>query len=453
MKDETKIRQNIEWLKKNYFSDPARQRQLKKGEILLHPGQFNDSLFLVREGLVAGHIQHGDGQQFEIFRSGRDNLIGAYSFFSDTHYSYATVRAEEATVVSFLTHKDLEGDDGFAYGEFAIRMLPVVVDEIYIRQLLAHRMSIENQQTMQRLHQAEKLATLGQLAAGLAHELNNALGVILRKSEWLSDRLSEYIREKDSRGLYPIFEKGLTEGQPLASTEVRRRKRALEKEFGLRPNVAKSLAKLGATDQQIDEYRHALPEVAARANYYYETGLALHDMLIAARHATKVVQSVRELGVATRTQPIPTDIDQTLREALNLLDETLRPFRVGVQLSGALPVISANPSDWVQVWVNLIKNAAEALEDAKTPQPLITAHSEKRNDTILVSITDNGPGIPEALQEQIFQPNFTTKKEGLSFGLGLGLSIVQKIIETYRGSISVESRPGNTTFRVIIPIN
>lgn len=452
MKEKIKVRQHIEWLKKNYFSDPARQRRLAKGEILLHPGKYNDSLYLIREGMLAGYIDHGTGRQYEIFRSGYDNLVGAYSFFSDTHYSYATVRAEEPTVVSFLTHKDLEGDDGFAYGEFAIRMLPVVVDEIYIRQLLAHRMSIENQQTMQRLHQAEKLATLGQLAAGLAHELNNALGVILRKSEWLSERLTEYIREKDSRGLYPIFEQGLQEGQSLASTEVRRRKRELEKQFDLRPNLAKSLAKLGASDEQIRQYRDVLPEVTERANYYYETGLALHDMLIAARHATKVVQSVRELGVATRRQPQPTDIDHTLRQALNLLDETLRPFRVTVQLSGALPAITANPSDWVQVWVNILKNAAEALQDAGIAHPTIAVRSETAQQTIRVSITDNGPGIPEDLQAQIFQPNFTTKKEGLSFGLGLGLAIVQKIVETYRGHIAVDSRPGQTTFTVEIPV-
>jgi hypothetical protein len=72
---------------------------------------------------------------------------------------------------------------------------------------------------------------------------------------------------------------------------------------------------------------------------------------------------------------------------------------------------------------------------------------------VTVSITDNGPGIPENLRDKIFQPSFTTKKEGLSFGLGLGLSIVQKIVETYRGGISVESRPGRTTFTVQIPVN
>lgn len=451
MNEKTKVRQHIEWLKKNYFSDPSRQRRLEKDEVLLHPGQYNESLFLIREGTLAGYIEHGTGQQFEIFRSGRDNLVGAYSFFADTHYSYATVCAEEPTLVSFLTLKDLEGDDGFAYGEFAIRMLPVVVDEIYIRQLLAHRMSIENQQTMQRLHQAEKLATLGQLAAGLAHELNNALGVILRKSEWLAERLAEYIQEKDNRGFYPIFEKGLQEGQALPSTEVRKRKRDLEKKFDLRPNLAKSLAKLGATDAQIRQYRDQLPAMTERANYYYETGLALHDMLVAAGHATKVVQSVRELGVATRRRPAPTDIDRTVREALNLLDEYLRPFQVDIQLSGDLPPITANPSDWVQVWVNIVKNAAEALHDSDVSHPTITIRSEAGRDAIRVAIADNGPGIPAPLQEHIFQPNFTTKKEGLSFGLGLGLAIVQKIVETYRGRISVDSRPGSTTFTVEIP--
>ncbi len=449
MKENNKVKRHIEWLKRNYFSDPGKRLPLSDGELLLRPGQYNERLFLILEGTLVGVIDH-HGEAFEIFRSEEDNLVGAYSFFSGTHQSYATVRAEGPTLVAYLDKKDISGEDGYAYGEFAVRILPVIVDEIYIRQLLAHRISIENQQTMQRLYQAEKLATLGQLAAGLAHELNNSLGVIFRKAEWLAERISEYAHEKDTRGLYPFFERGLQTGQPLPSTEVRKRKRELESQYGLRPNIAKSLAKIGVSDQEMEKYKDSIIEVTDRANYYYETGLALHDMLIAAKHATAVVGSVRELGAVTRRAPVPTDINQTLYESVALLEDMLRDVKVEMVLGESLPRVTANPSDLVQVWVNILKNAAEALEAGEAPSAIHIV-SSVTGHLITVTITDNGPGIPEELRERIFQPSFTTKKEGLSFGLGLGLSIVQKIVETYRGSISVESRPGQTTFTVRLP--
>lgn len=452
MEENNKVKRHIEWLKRNYFSDPDKRIHLSDGAFLLRPGQYNERLFLILEGTLVGAIDH-HGEDFEIFRSEEDNLVGAYSFFSETHQSYATVRAEGPALVAYLDKKDISGEDGYAYGEFAVRILPVIVDEIYIRQLLAHRISIENRKTMERLYQAEKLATLGQLAAGLAHELNNSLGVIFRKAEWLSERISEYAQEKDTRGLYPFFERGLRAGQPLASTEVRRRKRELETQYGLRPNIAKSLAKIGMSDQEMKKYGDSIIEVTDRANYYYETGLALHDMLVAARHATAVVGSVRELGAVTRREPFPTDVNQTIYESVALLEDLLRIAKVELILGESLPKVTANPSDLVQVWVNILKNAAEALETAETTSPALHIESSATARMVTVSITDNGPGIPENLRDKIFQPSFTTKKEGLSFGLGLGLSIVQKIVETYRGGISVESRPGRTTFTVQIPVN
>lgn len=446
-----KIKRHIEWLKRTYFSDPLKQMELGDGEILLRPGQYNERLFLITSGVLVGYIEYDGGSRYDIFRSGEGNLVGAYSFFSETHHSYATVVSEGPVVLQYLDRSDISGEDGWAHGEFAARILPVIVDEIYIRQLLAHRMSIENQETMKRLHQAEKLATLGEMAAGLAHELNNALGVILRKAEWLSERISEYAKEKDTRGLYPFFSKGLQAGQPLASTEVRRRKRELEQKFHLRPHLAKSLAKIGVSDQEVEQYLPVINSVTDRANYYYETGLALHDMLVAAKHAGKVVQSVRELGALNRQEPVPTDINQTIYEAMSLLENELAKVKMTLKLDGGLHPILVNASDWVQVWVNLLKNAWEALESSDTLHPSINVETRQEQRNITVRISDNGPGIPQNLTDMIFQPSFTTKKKGLSFGLGLGLSIVQKIIETYKGTISVNSRPGKTTFTVQIP--
>lgn len=450
MNNEHSSGDTIAWLKTTVFSNPQQRITLQEGEALLRPGQINDRLYLVLEGMLVGHIEDAAGHPFEIFRSGEDNLVGAYSFFSEHHRSYSTVVAAEPTVVAYLTQQDVQ-DDGARYAQFAARILPTIVEEIYFRQLLAQRMSIENQETERRLHQVEQLATLGQLAAGLAHELNNSMGVILKKAEWLSERITEYVEAHDTRGLTPFFKRGLESGQPSTSAEVRQRRREIEETFDLPPALAKDLAKIGLTDQEMSRFGRDIAGQADQINYYFETGLALHDLLVAARHAGKVVQSVRELGVINRTRPVPTDLNQTVREAVNLLRDLLQGIRLDIQLDPQLPSVSANPSDWVQVWVNIVKNAVEALRSAGTRPPLISIRTQAADDRIQVAITDNGPGIPEELREKIFQPNVTTKVEGLSFGLGLGLSIVQKIVQTYRGTVAVESRPGATTFIIELP--
>jgi C4-dicarboxylate-specific signal transduction histidine kinase len=102
----------------------------------------------------------------------------------------------------------------------------------------------------------------------------------------------------------------------------------------------------------------------------------------------------------------------------------------------------------VQIWVNIIKNACEALQNSGQKNAAVRVKSRKTEGKAVVEIIDNGPGIPPDLLPRIFQPDVTTKVEGLSFGLGLGLSIVQSIIENMGGNIAVESEPGRTAFVV-----
>lgn len=446
----TSTETHIDWLKRIYFSDIDKRIVLEPGACLLKPNQHNERLFFVLKGTLVGFIEDELDERFEIFRSGENKLVGAYSFFSKTHQSYSTVVAEGETVVAYIEASDLQRED-ISYGEFAEHILPVVVEEIYMRQLLAIRVSMDRQNTIRKLNQAEKLAALGQMAAGLAHELNNAIGVIEKKSEWLVGRISEYVQEKDSRGLYPYFEKGLNQGQRLSSMEVRQRKVELEKKFKLPPNQAKSIAKIGLSNDEIKPYSSELEQYLQRINYYYETGLAIHDMLIAARHASEVVRSVQQLGTDTRVHLNMIDLNQTIRAALSILDGMTQKVDLILELD-PLPAIIAHPNDWTQVWVNLIKNAIEALISSKTPQPHIKIASYHKDKMLSIVVEDNGPGIPKSLQQKIFQPNVTTKVNGLTFGLGLGLSIVQRIVESYSGEISVESKEGKTAFTVNIPI-
>jgi signal transduction histidine kinase len=177
----------------------------------------------------------------------------------------------------------------------------------------------------------------------------------------------------------------------------------------------------------------------------------LHDMLLAAHHAADVVQSVKELAVSDHRVLVETDIGHSLREAVSLLKDLLK--KVDIQLDiGDLPRIRTNPGELLQIWVNLIKNAAESLLTGGVRNARIRIGARYEENAVKVSVADNGPGIPPDLLPAIFQPNVTTKIKGLSFGLGLGLSIVQRIVQHYGGQIEVRSRPGETVFLVVLPV-
>ncbi len=437
------------WLRKRFFSDPNRCLDLKTGDKLLQPGQYNERLFMVVEGLLVGSIENEEGRPYEIFRSGPGKIVGAYSFFADAHRSYSTVIAEEPSRVAYIERSALKMGTP-ENQDFAEQILPAVVDEIYLRQLQAHQLTIEREEAREQLARMEKLAALGQMAAGLAHELNNAIGVINNNAVWLADRMREYLSEKDSNGMFPFFEIGLESGITLSSAEVRQRSRELESRFQLSANQSKNLAKTGISNESLERFGRNLPQYIERISYYFETGRVLNDMLHASEHAAKVVASVQQLGAATRIQPQPTNLNETIQGALAIVKNLTKTLQLDLQL-GTLPLLSVNPSDWVQVWINLIKNAAEAVVSTRTSKGKITIRSKYEEGQIMIQIQDNGPGIPEELKSRIFQPNVTTKVEGLTFGLGLGLSIVQKIVETYHGTIELESRPGMTVFTVKIP--
>ena len=91
--------------------------------------------------------------------------------------------------------------------------------------------------------------------------------------------------------------------------------------------------------------------------------------------------------------------------------------------------------------------------NAEVKQPKLIIETGKKRGLAWISVTDNGPGIPEETRQKIFQPNFTTKKGGLSFGLGLGLAIVQRLVDSYNGKIEVNSKKGRTNFTIRIPVN
>lgn len=444
---ESLLKVNIDWLKNTYFSDPARRIQLKPGEVLLRQDQHNERLFFVIEGALRGFLNYESDEPFEAFRSTPYHFVGVYSYFSHTHKSYSTVIAETDCELAYI-----EGDQADADGaSFAEHFLPVVVEEIYMRQLLTQKMSIQNQKTTRKLFHAEKMATLGQLAAGLAHELNNAVGVIKRQGEQLAAWAAGMVQKAGQAEAMHLFQKGLTQGSTLSTADQRQRRRELEERYDLPAAIARQAAAAGLDNADIAALGNEPAGKLSQLFPYFEAGLAFHDLNHAADHASQVVRSVKELGVANHSVRVPTDVAETIRHAAMLLKDQLKGIELRMELVPGMR-LETNPGELVQVWVNLIKNACEALRAQGRRNPVIVVQAIRFGDQARVIVRDNGPGIPPELLPHIFQPDVTTKVEGLAFGLGLGLSILQKIVDNLRGKVEVSSKPGETVFTVALPV-
>jgi len=442
---------DLYWLKQEYFSNEEQKIILNKGDELTKQGTLNDKMFFVASGRASGFYRPEIGEEFRVFSTGANMIVGIYSFFSHDNRSYTTVRAEEDSIVYFIQKNQLPDKNTIEYHQFLAHMLPVIVNEIYLRQMLMISSVSEKENVLKKLFESEKLATLGQLAAGLAHELNNAASVIQSKTTWITDHMKDYMEEKDSKGLFPYFLKSLENGQEQSSKEIRSRKQKIQELLQIRESAAKKLARMNLTDQEIESIGiKENTQIIDRLGNYWDAGLALHDINVAATHTTHVVQSIKELGAMDRKNAQSFNLRTSIQKATSLLSDVLKNLEISIDVDHTMTYFGKE-GEFVQIWVNLIKNAAESLNSQHLAEPEIRIAASTRKKMLNVLISDNGPGIDKETREKIFQPNYTTKVHGLSFGLGLGLSIVQKIVASYEGEIFVKCQDGWTSFIVELP--
>jgi len=431
----------VDALLTSYFSDPQYRVLLKAGDVLLHQGEPNDRLYVLLSGSLRAEQQGESGYTSELFQATSHRFVGVYSFFSATYLSVMTLVAEEDCVLAYLDRNrffDLrkQGDPLFE------RFMPVVVTELVNRYRQTQELTIAREKAFQKLLETEKVASLGQLAAGVAHELNNAIAVLARNSEWLSQALDDVFGCSDTLVFY---QKGLREGYHLSSKDRRQQRNALEKKWKMNAQKAERIVELGLgedalkkTDDELNAYHTA-----------WKMGSALHDVLVASKQAAHVVRSMKVLGRASTESVAGVDVNGTLQDAMSLSKPLLDGVEVVLDLE-TIPLVFANAGELVQIWLNLIKNACESM--VNTSHPKLSIASRCVSNVVRVSVEDCGTGISSDILPHIFQPNVTTKVDGLSFGLGLGLTIVQRLVHQLNGDIVVESCPGRTSFCVHIPI-
>ncbi|MGF1725558.1 ATP-binding protein [Photobacterium nomapromontoriensis] len=427
-----------------YFRDSTRSHSVKAGTQVLVQDGYNDKLYWVKKGELSGYINSESHElTAKVFRVEQGMFFGVHSFFAQTLMASTTVIAEKDSELAWID-LDTKAVEPEIYGSLSEQFMPVMVHELAQRQMLTGLEALEKEKALQKLYAAEQMTTLGQLAAGIAHELNNAVGVLSSKTESLQNGICCLLEEIKPQ-VSPFIDLGICTGQTATSAEVRQRAKELQQALNLGRDQARQLAR-ALPDGEVPDYWLVDLDTALQ---YWDMGRDLHDMRLAAMHATSIVRSVKQLGGTDTARQPDVDINDTIHKSLSLLQSNLR--RVNVVLSPAvLPTITASTTELVQVWVNIIKNACDAMEQTEHPQiEIITRYSKNR---LLITISNNGPVIDEVTRRKVFQPNFTTKKGGLSFGLGLGLSIVQRIVHSYGGTIALKSDSDKTKFRIKLPI-
>jgi signal transduction histidine kinase len=422
---------------------------------VLQEGEPGDALYVVLDGELEITKRQG-GQDILLAVSRAGEFLGEMSLLEQTPRSASvrTLRESRLLVISQAAFQTLLSCSPSA--------------PLTILHTLTSR--LRNNESV--LMQNEKMAALGTLAAGLAHELNNPAAAIRRSAAQLRDALTErehlaaelstltndpdrakivstLQEETAKRTTTPIPSDPLTLSDQEDELQEWLEHHSVEQAWELAP----VLVSFGWDRDELERLTEhfstiQLPVVvrwlAASSSVY---GL-LEELAKSAEAISEIVKAVKTYSYLDQAPVQEVDVEESLENTLVILRPKIKAgISIARDYADDLPRIEAYGSELNQVWTNIIDNAIDAM---RGQGELVLRTYTKDDDVIVVEITDNGPGIPPEIQPRIFEPFFTTKAPGV--GTGLGMHIAYNIVvHKHNGQIQVASKPGETQFRVTLP--
>ncbi|MEG4489513.1 CBS domain-containing protein [Microcoleus sp. D2_18a_B4] len=331
---------------------------------------------------------------------------------------------------------------------------------------LSHTLE-ELKRTQKELIQSEKMAALGQLIAGVAHEINSPLGAIRSSVQNLADFWTEQLQQlpiffqqlspERRQDFFALLHNSSQETDTLSSKEKRQLKKLLQGQLESEniddaASLACTLLDIGICNN-VERFLPLLKDSQSRnivetAYQFATVQKSTKNIATATDRAAKIVFALKSYSRYDQSgSKVLANITDGIDTVLTLYHYQIKHGVEVVRNYGTnLPSVLCYPDELNQVWTNLVHNALQAMGN----KGVLKIDVKHEANAISVSITDSGPGIPPEIMPRIFEPFFTTKPPGE--GSGLGLDIVQKILEKHQGELQVESVPGQTKFTISLPI-
>jgi signal transduction histidine kinase len=430
----------------DWFISQSQEMNLKAGDVYSREGDPADAMFVILSGLLQGRGE----------RNGE-------TFIFDLEPGLPFSRMKKFTV----------GGRALADSRalrFPASLFPQLVQRMpELTQRLVGLMSDRIREVTRLEQQQDRLASLGKLSAGLAHELNNPASAAKRAAGQLRHMLTK-IRNAS-------LELGKRDLSPAQKSEIEK----LEASFTQSDVVPPDALTMSDLEDQIDSLlrshgqndlwmlaaglarRNIRPEVVESLFTTLEAGTAraalvrisasveiaslLHEIESSTSRISDLVGAIKEYTHMDQSPVQNVDVIKGLENTLTIMNHKLKQGVVVQRDYQPVPLlVNSFGSELNQVWTNIIDNAIDAMHGKGE----LRVRTYRSDDCVVVEIGDNGPGIPEEVQPHIFEPFFTTK--GVGEGTGLGLDTVLRIVKKHRGSIQVNSKPGDTRFQVWLPL-
>jgi signal transduction histidine kinase len=437
----------IEW-----FLSQAEEVRRSAGEVLITPGTTADAMFVLLEGEIQARGDIGGEMVTLTVEAG--NVTGRLPFSRMQTFTFSARATNDCRILRFPQSK---------YRELVTKM-PELAER------LVGMMTDRVRETTRREQQRDRLAALGKLSAGLAHELNNPASAARRASSQLRailTKIRDASHELGRRELTPtqkaeiekleacIIEHKDTPLDTLAMSDLEEQLDSLLRSHGqndmwqMAAGLAQRNIQPSLLETIFDEFdpgtaRAALVRIAAVAEVYS----LLDEIESSAGRISDLVLAIKEYTYMDQSPVQNVDIVKSLESTLTILNHKLKKgVTVHREYQKVPLLVNSFGSELNQVWTNIIDNAIDAMGGQGELRLKIYKDD---NRCVVVEIGDNGPGISPEIQTHIFEPFFTTK--GVGEGTGLGLDTAQRIVKKHKGTIQVTSKPGDTLFQVWLPL-